>query len=249
MDQLKRFSARALLWIVLVTLTLVSILDYLLYLGITLMVIKAGQNLGVSFGFNLNTNLGDILFINHWFIRVFVPGSMSLALLFALIIWFVLCMVFKSVVREEAESTPTTLKSSGREAELVEENTRKRLFLHLVSVLQKEGRLLDFFNEKLDQFDDGQIGAAVRNIHDTCSRTLGKYLNLEPVMTGSEGDQVTIEVGFDPAAIKLMGNVVGEPPFKGIMRHKGWKVSKLDIPTLSVQENPGIIAPAEVEIE
>jgi hypothetical protein len=174
---------------------------------------------------------------------------MSLGLIFALVVWGVMCMVFKSVVKDIDVDVPATQKTLSREDIQIEENTKKRLFVHLVSVLQKEGRLLDFFNEKLDQFDDAQIGAAVRNIHETSTRALSKYVTLEPVMSGNEGEEVTVPAGFDPAAVKLVGNVVGEPPFKGIMRHKGWKAAKLDIPTLSVQENPEIIAPAEVEIE
>jgi hypothetical protein len=250
MDQYKRFSGRAMLWAVLVMVGLVSVLDYLFYLGINLMISHTAESLSSSIGANLQTNLADVLVVNHYFIRVFIPGSLGVGLLFALILWGVLCSMFKNVMAESGEivSAPTA-KTGPVESPAMEENTRKRLFLHLLSVLQKEGRLLDFFNEKLDQYDDAQIGAAVRNIHDNCSRTLGKYLTLGSVMDGAEGETVTVQAGFDPAAVKLVGNVTGEPPFKGVLRHKGWKVEKLTIPTLSVQENPGIIAPAEVEIE
>ena len=67
-------------------------------------------------------------------------------------------------------------------------------------------------------------------------------------MDQEEGDDVEILSGFDPAGIKLTGNVTGEPPFLGVLRHKGWRASKLDLPALSKDGDSAIIAPAEVEI-
>ncbi|MCP4353668.1 MAG: DUF2760 domain-containing protein [Desulfobacterales bacterium] len=124
----------------------------------------------------------------------------------------------------------------------------RRMFLHLFSVLQREGRLLDFFSEDLEEYEDDQIGAAVRNIHENCKKTVNKYLTSEPVINEDEDDEIDIRPGFDPAAIKLTGNVTGEPPFKGVVRHRGWKAKRLDLPTLSKSQDPNIIAPAEVEI-
>ncbi|MBW2249010.1 MAG: DUF2760 domain-containing protein [Deltaproteobacteria bacterium] len=57
-----------------------------------------------------------------------------------------------------------------------------------------------------------------------------------------------IRGGFDPDAIKLTGNVTGEPPFTGVLRHKGWRTRKLELPALSGGQDARIIAPAEVEI-
>jgi hypothetical protein len=123
-----------------------------------------------------------------------------------------------------------------------------RVFLHLLSVLQREGRLLDFFSEKLEGYDDAQIGAAVRGIHESCQKALKKYLRLKTVLTSEEGAEVTVEPGFDPSAIKLVGNVTGEPPFRGILRHQGWRAEKVELPVLSGGQTPSIISPAEVEI-
>ncbi len=124
----------------------------------------------------------------------------------------------------------------------------KRMFLHLISVLQREGRLLDFFSEDLDEYEDDQIGAAVRSIHENCKKVMDKYLTSGTVLDGEEDDEITIQPDFDPSAIKLTGNVAGDPPFKGVVRHRGWKAIKLDMPTLSGDRDPSIIAPAEVEI-
>ena len=61
------------------------------------------------------------------------------------------------------------------------------------------------------------------------------------------------EKDMSPDALNLpwqkdVSQVVGEPPFSGILRHKGWQVGKMNLPTLSGRQNAEIIAPAEVEI-
>ena len=67
-------------------------------------------------------------------------------------------------------------------------------------------------------------------------------------MNDTEGESITIPEGFDPKTIKLTGNVSGNPPFKGVLQHKGWRISRIELPTLSGAQDPKIVAPAEVEI-
>ncbi|MBS3757972.1 MAG: DUF2760 domain-containing protein [Desulfobacterales bacterium] len=124
----------------------------------------------------------------------------------------------------------------------------QRYYLHILSVLQREGRLVDFFEEDLNPYEDAQIGAAVRSIQDICKKSINKSLSPQPVLEKYEGDTVTVPADFDPAAIKLTGNVSGEPPFTGVLRHRGWRAAKLELPTLSTSQDPRIIAPAEIEI-
>jgi hypothetical protein len=131
----------------------------------------------------------------------------------------------------------------------LEQERQKRLFLHFISVLQREGRLLDFFAEELSVYDDDQIGAAVRSIQEDCRKSVDKYLSLVPVIDKEEGDTVEVEPGFDPNAITLTGNVSGEPPFTGVLRHRGWKAAKNEVPKLSDVQDASIVAPAEVEVE
>lgn len=130
----------------------------------------------------------------------------------------------------------------------VEQERKRRLFLHSLSVLQREGRLLDFFDEDLSLYADDQIGAAVRSIQEDCKRAVKKYIDPRPVLEAQEGDPVTIEPGFDVDAITLVGNVAGEPPFQGILKHRGWKAGKNEVPRLSDIQDSGIMTPAEVEI-
>ena len=146
----------------------------------------------------------------------------------------------------------TPASTTSQENELLRKKRKKheqRLFMHLFCVLQREGRLMDFLQEDLSLYEDGQIGAAVRSIHENCRKTVDRYLAPEPVMKHAEGETVEIAAGFDQHAVKLVGNVVGQPPFSGILRHRGWQLRSISLPKLSEAENPNIIAPAEVEIQ
>jgi hypothetical protein len=119
--------------------------------------------------------------------------------------------------------------------------------LRLLASLQEEGRLVDFLTEEIAAYSDEQIGAATRGIHDACGKALRACVTLEPVLPGREDDTVTVPAGFDPASVRLTGNVHGSPPFTGTLRHGGWRVKAVSIPTRTGLD-PKIVAPAEVEI-
>ena len=118
----------------------------------------------------------------------------------------------------------------------------------LLSVLQREGRLVDFLMEDLGTYSDVQIGAAVRDVHANCRRALAGAFELEPILEGAEEQAITIPTGFDPASIKLVGRVVGTGPFRGVLRHRGWRSSRVQLPVLGAPDARQIVAPAEVEI-
>ena len=171
------------------------------------------------------------------------------AMIFSLIVGILAMLFARSSIKKLALSTEDTVEAADTGDEKREKDlSDRRLFLHLFSLMQREGRLMDFLNEDLDGYDDAQIGSAVRSIHAGCRQLVEEYLNPEPVMDRHEGAVVEVPVDFDPGVIKLMGNVVGEPPFNGILRHKGWRVGKMNLPTLSGSQNAEIIAPAEVEV-
>lgn len=119
--------------------------------------------------------------------------------------------------------------------------------LRLLAALQEEGRLIDFLSEDIGPYSDDQVGAATRGIHASCAKALRACVTLEPVLAGKEDDAVTVPAGFDPRHIRLTGNVHGEPPFKGTLRHAGWLATGVTLPARAGLE-PRVIAPAEVEI-
>jgi hypothetical protein len=119
--------------------------------------------------------------------------------------------------------------------------------IRLLGLLQRDARLLDFLMENLGPYTDDQIGASVRDIHTKSQGVLKKHLTLEPVLAQQEGASVTVPTGFDPSAIRLVGNVSGNPPFTGTLQHAGWRVKKVDLPKPDGQDE-FVLMPAEVEL-
>src|SRR5262249_13830287 len=78
--------------------------------------------------------------------------------------------------------------------------------LRLLTLLQREGRLLDFLLEDVSAATDDQLGAGVRDIHRDAQAAIKKHLVLEPVLSQAEGETVEVPPGFDPSAIRLTGN-------------------------------------------
>jgi len=121
--------------------------------------------------------------------------------------------------------------------------------LRVLAVLQRDGRLVDFLQEDIDPYSDSQIGAAVRDIHRGCRKALRDYLTVSPILPGQEESEVTIAPDFDPASIRLTGNVQGSPPFRGVLKHHGWRVESVHLPVLpGARDDSSVLAPAEVEI-
>ena len=120
--------------------------------------------------------------------------------------------------------------------------------IHLLAIMQREARLVDFLQESLDGYDDATVGAVSRKVHDDCKRTLDKYFSISPIMAEEEQSSVTVPVGFDAARIKVSGNSIGEPPYKGTLQHKGWSAVSKGLPKRSASQDSSIVFPAEVEI-
>ena len=120
--------------------------------------------------------------------------------------------------------------------------------LAFLALLQREGRLVDFLRESLDGYQDADIGVAARDVHRGCKKVLDQHLTLEPVMPGAEEEKVSVPKGFDPAEVRLIGEAKGEPPYRGTLRHHGWRVVDAKLPTLADGVDRSVIAPAEVEV-
>jgi hypothetical protein len=188
----------------------------------------------------------------------YLPLSAAVMAVLALILWLVLkasaAPLFRGAGEEKAgQKTRKAVKAEAQPEkdaaeQRMEQERKRRLFLHFLSVLQREGRLLDFFAEDLSAYDDEQIGAAVRSIHEDCRKAVDKYLAPKPVLDREEGDEVEVPAGFDPDSITLTGKVTGSPPFRGTLKHRGWKAGRKEVPRLADVLDSGIITPAEVEI-
>lgn len=120
--------------------------------------------------------------------------------------------------------------------------------LQLLGLLQREGRLVDFLEQDIAAFSDGDIGAVARVVHEGCRKALHEHVELGPIRAEEEGVSVTLEAGFNPAEVKLSGNVQGSAPYKGVLRHRGWRTGDLTLPVLVKGHDARVIAPAEVEL-
>jgi hypothetical protein len=234
-----------------------------------MLVVAAGVGAGIFWGLDRMSEIfGSVLEPTHISDRIalliellqdgfmvwVMPSVSGALLLLGWILWLVLRLGTAGITRKQGDAKPpeTAAPQSGKKDFLdqkLEQERRQRLSLHTLSVLQREGRLLDFFDEDLKHYSDEQIGAAVRSIQADCKQAVKKYIDLRPVVAGDEGDPITVEPGFDMNAITLVGNVTGEPPFEGIVKHPGWKAGKKEIPKLADVADPTVITPAEIEVK
>jgi hypothetical protein len=120
--------------------------------------------------------------------------------------------------------------------------------LLLLSLLQGEGRFVDFVQQDITAFPDAEVGAVARVVHGGCRKVLRAHLQIAPIRSEPEGQPVTLEPGFDPSRVKLTGNVRGNGRVQGVLRHRGWQASDVHLPTLVDRTGAGVLCPAEVEM-
>lgn len=136
--------------------------------------------------------------------------------------------------KEEKPETPPVRTSDGA--------------LQMLSILQRDSRLVDFLMEDIAPYSDEQVGAAVRSVHEQCRKALAQYVTLQPVIDGVEG-AFTRTPPAGPGEVKFIGNVPAGTPPGGMLRHKGWRAVSVDVPDVNPRQDNTIIAPAEIEIE
>ncbi len=186
-------------------------------------------------------------------IVLFSAGA-GLTIISWVLVWLFGNRVIRRYISQGGQPIAKVVKTQKKERKVLASDSSfspspQRASLQMLIILQRKGRLLDFLQEDLSQYDDAQIGAAVRNIHSGCKESLSEYVDLQPIFKEEEGKEVSIPKGFDTKAIQLTGNVKGEPPFRGILRHRGWRASRVKLPQLTVKEDKdNILAPAEIEI-
>ncbi len=126
--------------------------------------------------------------------------------------------------------------------------TEPQSALQLLSLLQQNGRLIDFLMEDITAFSDAEVGAAARLVHQGCRQTLEECLAVRPVREEAEGARVTLKAGFDASLVRLTGNVVGEAPFTGTLIHRGWQATAVRMPQATAGYDLKILTAAEVEL-
>jgi Domain of unknown function (DUF2760) len=120
----------------------------------------------------------------------------------------------------------------------------------LLSVLQREARLVDFIQEPINSYTDAQIGAAVRNIHKDCAAVLDRLFGLKALRNEPEGSALEVPAEFDPGQFRLTGALCDKAPYRGTVSHPGWKATRCEVPLWNGrQESAMVVAPCEVELK
>ncbi|PJI99271.1 uncharacterized protein DUF2760 [Acidovorax sp. 69] len=120
--------------------------------------------------------------------------------------------------------------------------------LQLLGLMQREARFVDFIQEDVAPYTDAEIGAAARVVHTGCRKVLREHFTIAPVRAEAEGSRIKLAAGFDAAAVRLTGNVVGQAPFTGTLGHRGWQVTEVKLPQLTDAQAARVLAQAEVEL-
>lgn len=153
------------------------------------------------------------------------------------------------VSAEKAAAKDVATPAEASEARAVEAAAaRDRGALMLLALLQREGRFVDFVQQEVTEFDDEQVAAAARVVHEGCRRALRDHVTFVPVRDEQEGDRVVLAEGYDVGANKLVGNVTGKPPYKGTVQHRGWRAAKLKLPQEVGAHDATVVAQAEIEL-
>lgn len=173
-------------------------------------------------------------------------------------LWLSLWCAFKVLFNRElaasvaslraGPATPETLPAAATKLEKVDDASAATSngALQLLSLLQREGRFVDFVEQEITTFADAEIGAAARLVHEGCRRALHAHGRIVSVRSEAEGAPLTLEQASSD--VKLVGNVAGSAPFRGVLRHRGWRVEELTLPRSIGAHDPKLVAPAELEL-
>lgn len=159
-------------------------------------------------------------------------------------LWLAIRMFFKALSQPQEVQ-----KFLAPKAEAVPSNAGEdRSHLRLLALLQQTGRWIDFLKEDITAYSDEQVGAAVRQIHRDCGKLIEEVVTIRPIRDEKEGSLITVPVGYDPAQMKVVGKLKGEPPYSGVLTHQGWKAHKRSLPKQTSGVASEVIAPAEIEV-
>src|SRR5215210_6042962 len=91
-------------------------------------------------------------------------------------------LVKPSASETEPAKTPATQVESSFELPIEKPPDSTDRAVQMLAILQRDGRLIDFFTEDIAPYSDAQIGAAVRELQQSCKQSLERYVQLAPVI-------------------------------------------------------------------
>lgn len=154
----------------------------------------------------------------------------------------------------EPEPAPAPVVPETKQPELkkIPEQNSEVQVAQLLTLLQEKGRFLDFVMDDIKSYPDAQIAAAARFVHQGCQQVMKQHFTIEPVATVAENQSITLEPAFDRNEYRLSGKVEGEPPYSGVLKHKGWKTTSVSLPKVlgerATAKGTHLLVAAEVEV-
>lgn len=147
-----------------------------------------------------------------------------------------------SLVPTLPEPSQTTPKPA---AKSIIDSPKRSEAVTLLSVLQREARLVDLMMEPLEDFQDAQIGAAAREVLRDCRKVIERLFDVQPLAAVDEGESLDLPENPSPAMYRLVGNSAVK---KVVVTHRGWKAAKCELPKWAGSNSEALIlAPIEVE--
>lgn len=172
----------------------------------------------------------------------------------ALLLWQMIQISLKDAKKQEGEDTATPQPEPLAAA--VEQDPQKlqdAAVIQFLARLQDKGRLVDFIMDDMTPYGDEQVGAAARIVHQGCQEVLGDFFKITPLHDGAEEESITLAQGYDSASYRLVGSVSEQPPYTGVVLHRGWVTHSVNLPRVSaadlMEDDAYVIAPAEVEVD
>lgn len=171
--------------------------------------------------------------------------ALAFALFFRVLFDGTLAARVRRTALTEGEANPAT---DGEVKPVAEAPQRDPLAsaLQLLALLQREGRLIDFLEQDIAAYSDADVGAGARVMHAGCRKALHKHATVLPIRSEEEDTRVTVDTSGPE--ITLTGRVSGQGPYQGTLRHRGWKVARLELAETVAGHDARILAPAEVEM-
>lgn len=172
-------------------------------------------------------------------------------------LWLSVWCAFKVLFDRELAASVASLRTGAAKAESLPAASKLEKIedapaastdgaLQLLALLQREGRFVDFIEQDITTFSDADIGAAARLVHEGCRRALHAHGRIVSVRSEAEGAPLTLERASSD--VKLVGNVAGSAPYRGVLRHRGWRVEELTLPRSIGAHDPKLVAAAELEL-
>jgi hypothetical protein len=187
--------------------------------------------------------LNGLLLIPAMSAHTFLIAALALALA---IIVLILCFVGTPREAPVPAAAPVAAQPPPPAA-----NQAEAEVVAFVSLLQEKGRLVDFLMEDVTPYDDKQVGAAARVVHQGCREVLNDSFKITPISQAEEGSRITVPASYPADEYRLLGKISGDPPFTGTLLHKGWKTESVKLPRILKSDEKRLpsIAPAQVELK